>query len=330
MSHIIKIFPSNIEFSGREDESILDAALSAGIHLEHSCKAGDCGICESDLLAGEVVDSKGNIFGQGDKILTCCCKPKTALELNAHFFPELAGQTKKIVPCKVNSAVLVSGDVMTLKLRTPPTAKIGFLPGQYINLHYKGVTRSYSIANSDESNGIELHVRNVPNGQMSSLIFGELQENTLMRIEGPCGTFFIRESDRPIIFLVGGTGFAPVKSMVEHLIQGKCRREIYIYWGMQYSKDFYSALPQQWSEQHDNVHYIPVVSGDDAEWGGRKGFVHHAVMDDFDSLEFFDIYACGSPVMIDASKKDFMMKNLSVEHFYSDAFTASNNIEDNL
>ncbi|MBJ5192071.1 2Fe-2S iron-sulfur cluster binding domain-containing protein, partial [Salmonella enterica subsp. enterica serovar Mbandaka] len=170
MSHIIKIFPSNIEFSGREDESILDAALSAGIHLEHSCKAGDCGICESDLLAGEVVDSKGNIFGQGDKILTCCCKPKTALELNAHFFPELAGQTKKIVPCKVDSAVLVSGDVMTLKLRTPPTAKIGFLPGQYVNLHYKGVTRSYSIANSDESNGIELHVRNVPNGQMSSLI----------------------------------------------------------------------------------------------------------------------------------------------------------------
>lgn len=160
---------------------------------------------------------------------------------------------------------------MTLKLRTPPTAKIGFLPGQYINLHYKGVTRSYSIANSDESNGIELHVRNVPNGQMSSLIFGELQENTLMRIEGPCGTFFIRESDRPIIFLAGGTGFAPVKSMVEHLIQGKCRREIYIYWGMQDSKDFYSALPQQWSEQYDNVHYIPVVSGDDAEWGGRKG-----------------------------------------------------------
>lgn len=143
MSHIIKIFPSNIEFSGREDESILDAALSAGIHLEHSCKAGDCGICESDLLAGEVVDSKGNIFGQGDKILTCCCKPKTALELNAHFFPELAGQTKKIVPCKVNSAVLVSGDVMTLKLRTPPTAKIGFLPGQYINLHYKGVSKHH-------------------------------------------------------------------------------------------------------------------------------------------------------------------------------------------
>lgn len=124
-----------------------------------------------------------------------------------------------------------------------------------------------------------------------------------MRIEGPCGTFFIRESDRPIIFLAGGTGFAPVKSMVEHLIQGKCRREIYIYWGMQDSKDFYSALPQQWSEQHENVHYIPVVSGDDAEWVGRKGFVHHAVMDDFDSLEFFDIYACGSPVMIDASKR---------------------------
>lgn len=323
MSHIIKIFPSNIEFPGKEDESILDAALSAGIHLEHSCKNGDCGICESDLLAGEAIDASGRVFCHGEKILTCCCKPKTALELKANYFPELAGQVKKIVPCKVNSAELVSADVISLKLRMPPTAKMGFLPGQYINLQYKGVTRSYSIANSNEADGVELHIRNVPNGQMSTLIFSDLQENTLMRIEGPCGTFFIRENERPLIFLAGGTGFAPVKSMVEHLVQNNSTREIHIYWGMPQGNDFYSPLPQQWCEQHDNIHFVPVVSGEDANWNGRKGFVHHAVMDDFDSLESFDIYACGSPVMIDASKKDFMTKHLSVENFYSDAFTAS-------
>lgn len=136
---------------------------------------------------------------------------------------------------------------------------------------------------------------------MSSLILGSYKKILLCALKGLAEHFFIRESDRPIIFLAGGTGFAPVKSMVEHLIQGKCRREIYIYWGMQYSKDF-TCITAAVEEQHDNVHYIPVVSGDDAEWG-RKGFVHHAVMDDFDSLEFFDIYACGSPVMIDASKR---------------------------
>lgn len=323
MSHIIKIPSSKIEFNGNEDETILDAALSAGIYLEHSCKVGDCGICESELLTGEVIDVRGNIFGKGERILTCCCKPKTALELNAHYFPELAGQVKKIIPCKINDIRLVSDDVMSVNLRMPPTSRIDFFPGQYINLHYKGVTRSYSIANSNGVAGIELHIRNVTDGQMSSFVFSELKENDLVRIEGPYGTFFIRESDRPIIFLAGGTGFAPVKSMVEYLIQQQCQREIHIYWGMQQSKDFYSILPQMWSEQHDNIHFTPVVSGADATWDGRKGFVHYAVMDDFNSLDSFDIYACGSPVMIDASKKDFMTKSLSVEHFYSDAFTAS-------
>lgn len=323
MSHLIKIFPSNIEFSGEEDSSILDSALAAGVHLEHSCKNGDCGVCESILLDGEAEDPLGRVYGRGDKVLTCNCKPKSSLQLHAIYYPELQGQVKKIVPCKVNSIELVSADVMKLTLRLPPTAKMDFLPGQYINLQYKGVTRSYSIANSNEADGIELHIRNVANGQMSSLIFSELQVNTLMRIEGPCGTFFIRESDRPIIFIAGGTGFAPVKAMVEHLVKNASSREIYIYWGMPLAKDFYSALPQELDEKFEQIHFVPVVSGDDPTWGGRKGFVHHAVIEDFDSLEPFDIYACGSPVMIDASKKDFISKEMSVDNFYSDAFTAS-------
>lgn len=323
VSYIIKIYPSNIGFSGQEDQSILDSALSANVHLEHSCKNGDCGVCESTLLAGEVVDDSGKKYCRGDKILTCRCKPQTDLELNANYFPELAGQIKKIIPCKVNSATLVSDNVINLKLRLPPTAKIGFQPGQYVNLQYKGVTRSYSIANSNEKDGLELHIKNVLNGEMSTHIFGGLQEHTLMRIEGPCGTFFIRNSNRPLLFLAGGTGFAPVKSMVEYLLHQQSSREIYIYWGMPKGKDFYSTLPQEWSELYRNVHFVPVVSDNDMSWNGRTGFVHHAVMNDFDSLESFDIYACGSPVMIDASKKDFMTKNLSVNNFYSDAFTAS-------
>lgn len=323
MSHIIKIFPSNVEFTGKEDESILDSGLNAGIHLEHSCRNGECGICKSELLAGSAIDVEGKLYEQGDYILTCNCTPTSNLELHAHYFPELAGQVKRIVPCKVSSAVMVSHDVLRLILRIPPTSQIGYLAGQYINLQYKGVTRSYSIANANENEGIELHIRQVPNGQMSSVLFENLQENTLMRLEGPCGTFFIRDSERPIIFLAGGTGFAPVKSMVEYLLQNESRREIYIYWGMPTANDFYSNLPAEWSAAFDHVHFIPVVSNNDESWGGRKGFVHHAVIEDFSSLKSFDIYACGSPLMIDASKTDFMAKNLLVDNFYSDAFTAS-------
>lgn len=323
MSYIIKIFPSSVEFTGKDDETILDSALSNDVHLEHSCKNGDCGVCESKIISGKVINAVGDVFSNGDRILTCNCRPNSDLQLQAHYFPELAGQVKKIIPCKVTSAIMGSEDVLKLVLRLPPTAKTKYLPGQYINLQYKGVIRSYSVANANEDDGIELHIRNVPNGQMSSLLFDDLKENTLMRLEGPCGTFFIRHSERPIIFLAGGTGFAPVKAMVEHLLQNKSKREIYIYWGMPTAKDFYSNLPAEWSTLFDNVYFIPVVSSNDEIWLGRKGLVHHAVMEDFSSLESFDIYACGSPLMINASKKDFIAKNLSVDNFYSDAFTAS-------
>lgn len=323
MSYIIKIFPSSVEFTGKDDETILDSALSNDVHLEHSCKNGDCGVCESEIISGKAINAVGEVFSNGDRILTCNCRPNSDLQLQANYFPELAGQVKKIVPCKVTSAIMGSEDVLKLVLRLPPTSQTKYLPGQYINLQYKGVIRSYSVANANEDDGIELHIRNVPNGQMSSLLFDDLKENTLMRLEGPCGTFFIRHSERPIIFLAGGTGFAPVKAMVEHLLQNKSKREIYIYWGMPTAKDFYSNLPTEWSILFDNVHFIPVVSSNDEIWLGRKGLVHHAVMEDFSSLESFDIYACGSPLMINASKKDFIAKNLSVDNFYSDAFTAS-------
>jgi len=323
VSHLIKIFPADISFSGESEKTLLDAALDAGIHLEHSCKNGSCGVCEAQLLSGEVRDAQESLITAGNNILTCSCHPVGDVSLQATYYPELAGQMKKITPCKVVSAEYVSADVLKLILRFPPTAQINYLPGQYINLQYQGVTRSYSVANADEKQGIELHIRNVPGGQMSQLVFGGLAANTLMRIEGPCGTFFIRKNDRPVIFIAGGTGFAPVKAMVESLLAEQTQRDIYIYWGMQQEEHFYSSLPQQWSSQYTHIRFIPVVSSDQGEWQGRRGFVHNAVVEDFDNLEDFDVYACGSPVMIEASRKDLMTLGLPAKHFYSDAFTVS-------
>ncbi|MBN6046135.1 2Fe-2S iron-sulfur cluster binding domain-containing protein [Citrobacter sp. ku-bf4] len=325
MSHLIQIFPSNISFEGDQENTLLDSALNSGIHLEHSCRNGSCGICEAELIVGEVANEQGDIISAGNKILTCSCRPCGDVTLNATYYPELAGQVKKIMPAKISSAELVSSDVIKLTFRLPPSTSFSYLPGQYINLHFQGIVRSYSIANANENEGIELHIRNVPDGAMSKLIFRDeiIPVNTLMRIEGPCGTFFIRKSSRPVIFIAGGTGFAPVKSMVEQLIQQQSKRDIYVYWGGANSDSFYSQLPARWAEIYSNIHFVPVVSGNEEAWSGRKGLVHNAVIDDFANLEEFDVYACGSPLMIDACRKDFSSLNLSAKNFYSDAFTVS-------
>ena len=193
-------------------------------------------------------------------------------------------------------------------------------------MSFDGVTRSYSIANScTEAGGIELHIRKVHGGAMSEKVFSKMGENTLVRINGPIGTFFVRDSERPIIFLFGGTGYAPVKAMVEQLLEERSHRPIYIYWGAQKQTGFYSTLPDEWSNGNSNIKYIPVVSDVDPTWSGRSGFVHHAVLEDFADLQNFDVYACGSPLMIDAARKDFIERGLPEKQFYSDSFVASGN-----
>ncbi|OKP01934.1 FAD-binding oxidoreductase [Xenorhabdus eapokensis] len=324
MTTTVKLSPSEITFSTIKNKTILEAALESGIVLEHSCKNGSCGMCESFLLAGEVSDEQDHVYQAGERFLTCQCKPSSdEIVIEAEYYPELTKLTKKIVPCKVSSINMVADEYIVIKFRLPPTASFAFLPGQYINLHYQGVIRSYSIANTNVQDGIELHIRRVNNGAMSSLLFNGLAINALMRLEGPMGTFFVRDDVRPIIFLAGGTGFAPIKSMVEKLIQQDSKRDIHIYWGMNNGSDFYSNLPVKWANEYENIHYVPVVSSENPQWSGRKGFVHKAVIEDFHCLSAFAVYACGSPMMIEAAKTDFVKKGLSGKHFFSDAFTVS-------
>lgn len=323
MTSIIKIKPSNIEFGVVENATVLESAIRAGIVLEHSCKNGSCGLCESKLIEGKVIDEQGNVFSAGQKFLTCQCKSTCAeLIIEADYYPELAFLSRKTVPCKVTSAD-IDNEFLILKFRLPPAAVFDYLPGQYINLSYQGITRSYSIANFQSKDGIELHIRLIPDGAMSKLLYGGVKLDSLMRIDGPIGTFFIRDDDRPIIFLAGGTGFAPVKSMVESLINSNSEREINIYWGMNKHQDFYSKLPFEWESKHENITFIPVVSGSDLGWSGRTGFVHQAVLQDFNNLSNYCVYACGSPQMIAAAKEDFVKVGLSEKQFFSDAFTVS-------
>ncbi len=329
MKHNIHILPSDIEFQATEDSSILESALKVDIHLAYSCNNGSCGACKAKIIKGSVTQDK-NLEGLSQKdvqngyILTCSAKPQSSLEIEATYYPELDGIKPMVLPCKVDNIDFPVSDVTILKLRLPPNNQLNYLPGQYIDLVYQDLSRSYSIANAPtENNTIELHIREVDGGVFSRLVFDELKKNQLLQLKGPLGTFFIRESKAPVIFVAGGTGFAPVKAMIEYLLTEKSQRPIYLYWGSQTIEGFYSQSPKQWQNEHSNIQFVPVLSGENPNWTGRRGYVHQLVLEDFNHLSAFEVYACGSSVMIDATKQDFIANGLKPEHFFSDAFVAS-------
>lgn len=321
----IVLRPSGVSFSCQEEERILDAALRQNFTLEHSCGTGQCGACKAKVLEGEVefVDSF-SVLTEEEKaeniILTCTSRAKTSLQLDAEYFPELANIVKKTVPCKIADMQFPTADAAILRLRLPPTASFSYLPGQYLDLIASGITRSYSIASAAvENNQLELHIRKVVGGQFSEMVFGSFKPEQLLRLHGPHGSFFIRSGDRPLIFLAGGTGFAPVKAMVESLIASHDARPIHIYWGQRTVESIYSELPAQWARDYPHIQAHVVVS-DDATWSERQGFVHEAVVADFPDMSGVEVYACGSAAMISVAKNAFIQQGLEEKAFHSDAF----------
>ena len=320
MKYNIEIFPANIEF--KSESNILNDALEQSIHLEHSCKNGQCGSCEAKIINGDVIDQNGFLVNKG-KILTCLSKAKSHLILEAKYYKELSDIQSMTSPCKVSSFQWLTEDILSLTLRLPPKNRLKYLSGQYIDLSVNGIKRSYSIANAmSEKGDIELQIRRVEGGAMSSFLRENLAINQLMRMEGPKGTFFVRESNKPLIFLATGTGIAPVKSMVEDLINKETKRQVHIYWGMRHENELYCRSLNELASHHSNVYFIPVLSRDE-KWNGIKGHVQDAVLSDFDSLIDYEVYACGSINMILDAKEKLIKKELSENAFYFDAFTAS-------
>lgn len=325
MNHKVTIFPSETEFDADAELTLLQNALQNNIVLEHSCGTGQCGACKTKLLSGEVhFDDKFNVLSEEERsqgmFLSCTANALSDLKIEAEYFAELTDIKKKTVPCKIDSIGYPVANTAILKLRLPPTADFKYLPGQYVDLMFNGVSRSYSIASASvENNLIELHIRKVENGIFSNFVFNEFKPNQLLRMQGPIGTFFIRNNKKPIIFLAGGTGFAPVKAMVESLIASNDQRDIYVYWGARTGGDIYTDHPVEWSAKYSNIKSHIVVSDDDS-WSGRRGFVHQAVLDDFSQLNEYIVYACGAPAMINIAKQTFIEKGLSEHSFIADAF----------
>jgi len=216
-----------------------------------------------------------------------------------------------------------------LYLKLPSNERLQFLAGQYVDILLQdGKRRAFSLANAPHDDEfLQLHVRHVPGGQFTHYVFHEMPEKAILRFEGPLGSFFLHEdNEKPIIFVAGGTGFAPVKGMVEHAFHHGVKRKMIFYWGARSLKDLYLLdMPRQWAREHSNFSFVPVLSDPLPEdgWQGRTGFVHQAVAEDFPDLSGYEVYASGAPQMVEAAHKAFRAQGLPEEEFYSDAFLFS-------
>jgi CDP-4-dehydro-6-deoxyglucose reductase len=330
--HTVTLQPSGQQFQVNDGETILAAALRQGFVLPYSCKGGTCGTCKGKIVAGSVdygvyqaraLTEEEKAQG---KALLCQAKPLGDLVLEARSVGAAKDIQIKTLPCRVQAMTRLSDDAMALKLKLPANEKLNFLAGQYLEFLLKdGSRRSFSMANAPhDAELIELHVRHVAGGQFTDHVFGKMKERDILRFEGPLGTFFLREdSDKPIVFVASGTGFAPIKSIIEHMLHKGIRRPAALYWGGRRPTDLYmDALARSWESQ--GIRYVPVISDarPEDQWDGRKGFVHRAVIQDFPDLSGHQVYACGVPVMVEAARKDFRAAcALPEEEFYADSFT---------
>jgi CDP-4-dehydro-6-deoxyglucose reductase, E3 len=328
MSFKATLQPGNHTFTIDQGETILQAALRQGITLPHNCRDGACGACKSKVLQGSVDHGKAHasILSEeeraGGMALYCCAKPLTDLVLEGREATNTQEIPVKTLPCRVEKMVKLSGEVMALYLKLPTNERLQFLSGQYIDILQKdGKPRSFSLANAPHADELlELHVRNIAGGTFTNHVFNGMKERDILRIRGPLGSFFPHEdSPKPIIFVASGTGFAPVKSIIEHALHIGFNREMHFYWGVRKQSDLYMLDKiKVWEGQ--GIKFIPVVS--DEQWNGRAGFVHQAVLDDFNDMSSYAVYACGAPVVVEAARREFTTRRgLPDDAFYSDMFT---------
>ncbi|WP_027476977.1 CDP-6-deoxy-delta-3,4-glucoseen reductase [Curvibacter gracilis] len=338
MSFNITVQPSGRAFTANPEEAVLAAAIRQGVGLPYGCKDGACGSCKCKKLEGEVVHGEhqskalsAEEAAQGF-ILTCCAVPQTDLVLESRQVTDESAFPIKKMPVRVAALEKKSADVVQLRLQLPATETFRYHAGQYIEFILRdGARRAYSMANAPhtqtEAPGVELHIRHMPGGKFTDHVFGAMKEKDILRVEGPFGSFYLREdSDKPIVLLASGTGFAPIKALIEQLQFKGSTRAVTLYWGGRRPQDLYL---HDWvlarAAEMPQLRYVPVVSDALPEdgWSGRTGFVHQAVLDDFADLSGHQVYACGAPIVVESARTAYSaQRGLPAEEFYADAFTS--------
>ncbi len=333
MTFQISIQPSGRSFTVEEGETMLGAGIRQGIGLPYGCKDGACGSCKCKKLEGTVVHGLHQSKALSDEeeaaglVLTCCGVPQSDVVLESRQVTLAGAFPIRKMPARVNALERLSHDVMLIRLQLPANDPFVYHAGQYVEFILRdGTRRSYSMGNA-RHNGpmIDLHVRHMPGGRFTDHVFGTMKEKEILRIEGPFGSFYLREdSDKPMVLLASGTGFAPIKALIEHMQVQNITRPATLYWGGRRPEDLYlDAWVRAQLPTMPNLRYVPVISNATPQdaWTGRTGFVHKAVIDDLPDLSGYQVYACGAPIVVDSARLDYSdLAGLPEEEFYADSF----------
>ncbi|AJE44876.1 CDP-6-deoxy-delta-3,4-glucoseen reductase [Celeribacter indicus] len=335
MSFRVELEPSGATFEVEEGQSILNAALESGHQLAYSCRRGTCATCKCKITSGKVDYGEyiAAMLPESQKAegyaLLCQAKPLSDLTIEATELT-LQAQAPKVIPCRVHGIERLTDDIAIVNLRLPQNEEFRHVAGQYVDVLLKdGRRRSYSIANKPSVHGVidlELHLRHSPGGAFTDHVFSNMKAREILRFEGPLGTMFLREdNDKPIVFLASGTGFAPLKSIIEYALSEGIERPMTLYWGGRHPQDIYMReLAESWAKDHPQFEFVPVVSDPEPEhdWTGRTGFVHQAVLEDIPDMSGYQVYACGNPHMVDAARADFTgLRGMDEAEFFADPFT---------
>ena len=337
----VKLFRSARAFETAADETVLDAALRAGLDVPHRCMGGNCGACRARLLEGEVAYPNGRplgLVGCGDRRWTRAAlsgaRPQRSRSSRCSR-PAAAGALRvKRLPCRVERVERLAHDVMGVYLRLPPAESFDFEPGQYVDvLLSKGRRRSFSIASPPhDARPLELHVRRAPGGEFSEQVFAEDMRGAVLQLEGPLGNSVYRETPAPppgaaapglppLLLVGGGTGLAPLKSILRHVLEKGVPRRMTLYWGVRAERDLYAhAFLEEAARRDPRFRYVPVLSEPSPAWKGRRGFVHEAVLAEVEGLEHHEIHASGPPQMIAAMRRDFTARGVAESAMSFDSF----------
>jgi CDP-4-dehydro-6-deoxyglucose reductase len=338
MSFQVTVLPSGRQFACEDGETVLAAAIRNGVGLPYGCKNGACGSCKGRLVSGQITHGAHQEKAlsvaeeESGQALFCCASPHSDIKIEAREVLGIGEFPIKKIPTRVTALERVTDDVIVMTLQLPANERMQYRAGQYIEFMLKdGKRRSYSMASAPrQDTQLSLHIRHLPGGVFTDQVFNTMKERDILRFEGPLGTFFLREdSNKPVVLLASGTGFAPIKAIVEQALATDSTRPMVLYWGGRRPADLYMrALCEEWASRTPNsmkFRFVPVISNaipEDA-WHGRTGFVHEAVMQDLPDLSGYQVYACGAPAMVDAARRDFVARcGLPQDEFYADAFTS--------
>ena len=330
----ITVQPSGRQFSAQSDETLLAAGIRQGVGLPYGCKDGACGSCKCKMLSGSVVHGAHQTKALSPEeesqglVLTCCATATSDVVLESRQVSAEGALPIKKMPTRVTSLQKVSADVMLIQLQLPANDSFQYKAGQYIEFLLRdGARRSYSMANAPQGNSVELHIRHMPGGKFTDHVFGSMKEKEILRVEGPHGSFYLREeSDKAILMVASGTGFAPIKALLEQMESAGSTRPVGLYWGGRRPADLYmDGWVKEFQNRMPSLRYVPVVSDalEEDQWTGRVGFVHQAALEDFQDMREYQVYACGAPIVVESARRDFVAHaGLPPEEFYADAFTS--------